>query len=62
MSALSKTFGALTLASTLWFVGEAIGQTPPTLDQIRSSKTLRIGYDPDAPPLVFEAGNFIRDT
>jgi ABC-type amino acid transport substrate-binding protein len=54
MSVLSKTFGALTLASTVWFVSEAAGQTPtPTLDQIRSSKTLRIGYDPDAPPFSY---------
>ena len=56
MSALSKTFGALTLASTVWFVGEAVGQTPtPTIDQIRSSKTLRIGYDRDAPPFSYIA-------
>ena len=56
MSALSKTFSALTLASTVWFVSEAAGQTPtPTLDQIRSSKTLRIAYDPDAPPFSYIA-------
>jgi polar amino acid transport system substrate-binding protein/glutamate/aspartate transport system substrate-binding protein len=56
MSALSKTVSALTLASTVWFVSEAAGQTPtPTLDQIRSSKTLRIAYDPDAPPFSYIA-------
>ncbi len=56
MSALSKTFGVLTLASTVWFASEAAGQTPtPTLDQIRSSKTLRIAYDPDAPPFSYIA-------
>ncbi len=56
MSALSKTFSALTLASTVWFASEAAGQTPtPTLDQIRSSKTLRIAYDPDAPPFSYIA-------
>lgn len=46
---------ALTLASTVWFAGEAAGQTPPTLDQIRSSKTLRIAYDADAPPFSYIA-------
>src|SRR5258708_420417 len=56
MSSLSRTLGALTLASTVWFAGEAPGQTPiPTLDQIRSSKTLRIAYDPDAPPFSYVA-------
>jgi ABC-type amino acid transport substrate-binding protein len=54
MSSLSRTLGALTLASTVWFAGEAPGQTPtPTFDQIRSSKTLRIAYDPDAPPFSY---------
>ncbi|HZX84047.1 MAG TPA: transporter substrate-binding domain-containing protein [Reyranella sp.] len=46
-------------ASTVWFVSEAAGQTPtPTLDQIRSSKTLRIAYDPDAPPSVSSVTRF----
>ena len=59
MSALSKMFSALTLASTVWFVSEAAGHTPtPTLDQIRSSKTLRIAYDPDAPPSVSSVTRF----
>ena len=56
MSALSKTFGALTLASAVWFAGDVAGQTPPpSLDQIRSSKTLRIAYDTDAPPFSYVA-------
>jgi polar amino acid transport system substrate-binding protein/glutamate/aspartate transport system substrate-binding protein len=57
MSALSRTFGALMLASTVWFASDVLGQTPPpsTLDQIRSSKTLRIGYDADAPPFSYIA-------
>jgi polar amino acid transport system substrate-binding protein/glutamate/aspartate transport system substrate-binding protein len=72
MSSFSRTLGALTLASTVWFAGEAPGQTPaptlvpaatstptstptPTIDQIRSSKTLRIAYDADAPPFSYIA-------
>jgi ABC-type amino acid transport substrate-binding protein len=56
MSSVSKTFGALALASTVWFASEAPAQTATsTLDQIRSSKTLRIAYDPDAPPFSYAA-------
>jgi polar amino acid transport system substrate-binding protein/glutamate/aspartate transport system substrate-binding protein len=56
MSSLSRKLGALTLASTMWFAGDAFGQAPtPTLDQIRSSKTLRLGFDPDAPPFSYIA-------
>ena len=54
MGSLSRAVGALTLASTVWLAGAAVGQTPTsTIDQIRSSKTLRIAYDPDAPPFSF---------
>jgi hypothetical protein len=54
MSSLSRTFGVLALASTAWFGGEAAAQTTAaTIDQIRSSKTLRIAYDPDAPPFSY---------
>ena len=54
MSSLSKTFAALALASTLWFAGEAPAQTPAsTLDQVRSSKTLRIAHGPDSPPFSY---------
>ena len=54
MGSLSRAAGALTLASTVWLAGAAVGQTPTsTIDQIRSSKTLRIAYDPDAPPFSF---------
>ena len=56
MSSLSRKLGALTLAGTMWFAGEAPGQTTTsTLDQIRSSKTLRLGYDADAPPFSYIA-------
>jgi ABC-type amino acid transport substrate-binding protein len=54
MSSVSKTLGTLALASTLWFVGEAPAQTaPPTLDQIRSTKTLRVAYGADSPPFSY---------
>jgi ABC-type amino acid transport substrate-binding protein len=57
MSSVSKTFAALALASTVWFAGEAPAQTATsTLDQIRSSKTLRIAYGPDSPPFSYIAG------
>jgi ABC-type amino acid transport substrate-binding protein len=56
MSSISRTLGVLTLASGVWFGADAAGQTPsPTLDQIRSSKTLRLTYDPDAPPFSYVA-------
>ena len=50
MSSASKTLGALALASTVWFAGGALAQT---IDQIRSSKTLRIAYGPDSPPFSY---------
>jgi ABC-type amino acid transport substrate-binding protein len=54
MSSLSRTLGVLTLASTVWLGGEAPAQTiAPTIDQIRSSKTLRIAYGPDSPPFSY---------
>ena len=54
MSSLSKTLGTLALASTVWFAGEAGAQTPsPTLDQIRSTKTLRVAYGADSPPFSY---------
>jgi polar amino acid transport system substrate-binding protein/glutamate/aspartate transport system substrate-binding protein len=52
MSSLPKTIGVLALASAVWFGGEASAQT---IDQIRGSKTLRIAYDPDAPPFSYVA-------
>ena len=58
MGSLSKAFGALALAAGLSFAvgagAQAPASAPPsTLDQIRASKTLRIAYDPDAPPFSY---------
>ena len=50
MGSMSKTLGALALASAALFAGDAAAGT---LDQIRDSKTLRIAYDPDAPPYSY---------
>ena len=51
---LSKGLGMLALAGSLWWAGEAPAQTT-TIDQLRSSKTLRLGYDADAPPFSYAA-------
>ena len=50
MGSMSKTLGALALASSALFAGDALAGT---LDQIRDSKTMRIAYDPDAPPYSY---------
>ena len=50
MGSMSKTLGALALASAALFAGDAAAGT---LDQIRDSKTLRIAYNPDAPPYSY---------
>src|SRR3984893_4122276 len=50
MGSMSKTLGALALASGALFAGDA---PAGTLDQIRDSKTMRIAYDPDAPPYSY---------
>ena len=50
MSSMSKTLGAVALAGAALFAGAAAAGT---LDQIRDSKTLRIAYDPDAPPYSY---------
>lgn len=50
MSSLSKALGALALAGTMWFTGDAPAQT---IDQIRSSKTLRIAFGADSPPFSY---------
>ena len=50
MGSMSKTLGALALASGALFAGDALAGT---LDQIRDSKTMRIAYDPDAPPYSY---------
>jgi len=50
MSAMSRTLGALVLASTTWL---ASGAAAGTIEQIRDSKTLRIAYDPGAPPFAY---------
>src|SRR5713101_7576789 len=52
MSSISKTFGALALASVALLAGEALAGT---IEQIRDTKTLRIAYDPDAPPFSYIA-------
>ena len=50
MGSMSKTLGAVALASAALFAGDA---PAGTLDEIRDSKTLRIAYDPDAPPYSY---------
>ena len=50
MGSMSRTLGALALASGALFAGEALAGT---IEQIRDSKTLRIAYDPDAPPFSY---------
>jgi ABC-type amino acid transport substrate-binding protein len=54
MGAFSRTVGALALSTMLTtivsFFAEASAQT---IDQLRSSKTLRLGYDPGAPPFSY---------
>lgn len=52
MGSLVKTLGILALASAVSFAGTASAQT---IDQIRSSKTLRIAYGPDSPPFSYIA-------
>jgi ABC-type amino acid transport substrate-binding protein len=50
MGSMSKTLGALALASGALFAGDGLAGT---LDQMRDSKTMRIAYDPDAPPFSY---------
>ncbi len=50
MGALSKTLGVLVLASIASFGERASAQT---IDQLRSSKTLRIAYGADSPPFSY---------
>src|SRR5260370_41511624 len=50
MGSMSKTLGALALASGALFAGDALAGT---LDQLRDSKAMRIAYDPDAPPYSY---------
>jgi ABC-type amino acid transport substrate-binding protein len=50
MGSMSKTLGAVALASAALFAGDA---PAGTLDEIRDSKTLRIAYDPGAPPYSY---------
>ena len=57
MGSMSKTLGALALASGALFAGDALAGT---LDQLRDSKTMRIAYDPDAPREV-EAERVARE-
>ena len=52
MSSISKTLGALALVSILSFAGTAPAQT---IEQIRSSKALRIAFGPDSPPFSYIA-------
>ncbi len=54
MNLTAKMLAALALASSVWFAVEAGAQTPAsTIDQIRSSKTLRVAYGPDSPPFSY---------
>ena len=50
MKAFARTLSALALTSIVSFFAEASAQT---IDQLRSSKTLRLGYDPGAPPFSY---------
>jgi polar amino acid transport system substrate-binding protein/glutamate/aspartate transport system substrate-binding protein len=50
MTSISKTWAALALASSVWVTHDVAADT---LDQIRDSKTLRIAYDPGAPPFAY---------
>jgi polar amino acid transport system substrate-binding protein/glutamate/aspartate transport system substrate-binding protein len=50
MGSMSKTLAALALAGSALFAGAALAGT---LDQIRDSKSMRIAYDPDAPPYSY---------
>jgi polar amino acid transport system substrate-binding protein/glutamate/aspartate transport system substrate-binding protein len=50
MGSMSKTLGALALASGALFAGDALAGT---LDQLRDGKAMRIAYDPDAPPYSY---------
>lgn len=56
VSLAARMLAALALAGTVWFAGEVSAQTPTsTIDQIRSSKTLRVAYGPDSPPFSYMA-------
>jgi ABC-type amino acid transport substrate-binding protein len=50
MGTFSKTLGVLALAGIAWFGDAASAQT---IDQLRSSKTLRIAYGADSPPFSY---------
>ena len=52
MRSIAKTLGALALASGVLFAGEA---PAGTIDELGTTKTLRIAYDPDAPPFSYIA-------
>src|SRR5215813_7420960 len=51
MGSVSKAFGALALAGGALLGGDAVAGT---IEQIRESKTLRIAYDPGAPPFSYD--------
>jgi ABC-type amino acid transport substrate-binding protein len=50
MGWMSKTLAAVALAGSALFAGDVLAGT---LDQIRDSKSMRIAYDPDAPPYSY---------
>jgi polar amino acid transport system substrate-binding protein/glutamate/aspartate transport system substrate-binding protein len=50
MGSISKALGALALAGGALLGGDALAGT---IEQIRESKTLRIAYDPGAPPFSY---------
>jgi ABC-type amino acid transport substrate-binding protein len=52
MGSISKTLGAVALAGGVLFAGDA---PAGTIDELRNTKTLRIAYDPDAPPFSYIA-------
>jgi polar amino acid transport system substrate-binding protein/glutamate/aspartate transport system substrate-binding protein len=50
MGTMAKTLAALALAATTLLAGDVLAGT---IDDLRQSKTLRIGYDRDAPPFSY---------
>jgi len=56
MSSLSRWIGVLAVAGMTPLTSNAWAQqVPPTIDQLRTSKTLRIAYDPGSPPFSYVA-------
>lgn len=50
MGSIAKALGVAMLAGSVLFAGEA---PAGTIDQLRETRTLRLAYDPDAPPFSY---------